>query len=199
MNRYEARGLQVLAHLATLSPLAILLWDLVQTQLTVNPIQEIQLRTGRYALVMLVLSLAVTPANRIFTLRWMMPLRRWFGIYAFGYASLHALNFVGLDYGFDFSLIWEDIGEKRYVLAGLAAYLSLLPLAITSTRGWMRRLGHNWERLHWLVYPVGLLAVTHFLWQVKADIRVPLFYGAVVVLLLILRLPGLRKALRKAD
>jgi len=188
---------QLLTHIAALLPLAVLAWDFAQNQLTVNPIEEIQLRTGKYALVLLVLSLACTPINRIFGLKLVLPLRRLLGLYAFMYASLHFLNFVGLDYGFDFALIREDISEKRFALAGFAAFLSLLPLAITSSKGSMKRLGKNWERLHWLVYLAALLAVTHFIWQVKADIREPLLYGAVVVLLLIVRLPPVRKAVRE--
>ena len=113
------------------------------------------------------------------------------------YASMHFLNFVGLDYGFDFYLIREDISEKRFALAGLAAFLSLLPLAVTSTRAWIKKLGKNWERLHWLIYLAALLAVTHFIWQVKADLREPLAYGTIIALLLIIRIPAVRKAVSK--
>ena len=113
------------------------------------------------------------------------------------YACLHFLTFVGLDYGFDFNLIREDVSEKRFVLAGFTAFLSLFLLAITSTGGWKRRLGESWGRLHWLAYVAGVLAVTHFTWQVKADLREPLLYRAVVVLLLIIRMPSFRKAVRE--
>ena len=193
MHKRSIRWIQLLAHVAALSPLAVLVWDFAQGQLTVNPIQEIQLRTGRYALVLLALSLACTPINIVFGFNWVLRLRRMLGLYAFMYASLHFLNFVGLDYGFDFALIWEDIAEKRFVLAGFAAFLSLLLMAVTSTKGWVKRLGKNWVRLHWLVYVAAALAATHFLWQVKADFRVPLLYG-VVALLLIVRISGVRKA-----
>lgn len=195
MRKFNTSRLLILVHIGALIPLALLVWDFAWGQLSVNPIEEIQLRTGKYALVLLVLSLACTPINIIFGTKWVLPLRRLLGLYAFGYACLHFLNFVGLDYGFDFALIREDILEKRYALAGFAAFLSLLLLAVTSTRGWMKRLGKNWERLHWLVYLAGLLAVTHFVWQTKADLREPLIYGAVVVLLLIVRLPQVRKVL----
>ena len=194
MQKHNIPWLQILIHVAALLPLAVLVWDFAQGQLTVNPIQEIQLRTGRYALVLLVLSLACTPVNIVFGLNWVLPLRRTLGLYAFMYASLHFLNFIGVDYGFDFALIREDVAEKRFVLAGFAAFLSLLLLAITSTKGWVKRLGKNWVRLHWLVYAAAALAVTHFAWQVKADFRVPLLYGVVVALLLIVRIPGVRKA-----
>lgn len=197
MHKFKRHWLQILVHITALLPLAILVWDFTQGGLTANPIQEIQLRTGRYALVLLVLTLACTPISTMFDLKQVLELRRPLGLYAFLYASLHFLNFVGLDFGFNFDLIKEGILEKRFALVGLAAFLCLLPLAVTSTRGWMRRLGRNWHRLHWLIYPAALLAVLHFTLQVKADYRSPLLYGAVVVLLLVIRLPVLRKAVSK--
>lgn len=178
-------------------PLAILFWDFTQGQLTADPIREIQLRTGKYALTLLVLTLACTPISRVSGLKPVMALRRPLGLYSFMYASLHFLNFVGLDYGFDFALIREDMVTKRFAWFGLAAFLGLIPLAATSTRGWMRRLGKNWERLHWLVYLAALLAVSHFILQAKAGIRVPLIYGAVVVFLLILRVPRIRRIMTR--
>jgi sulfoxide reductase heme-binding subunit YedZ len=110
------------------------------------------------------------------------------------YAGLHFLIFVWLDYGLDLGLLKEAIFEKRYALVGFAAFMILLPLAITSTKGWMKRLGRNWKRLHKAVYLAGLLVVVHFVWLVKSDIREPLAYGAVVVLLLIVRIPRVRNA-----
>jgi sulfoxide reductase heme-binding subunit YedZ len=122
-------------------------------------------------------------------------LRKSLGLYAFFYATLHFLTFVGLDYQFDPELLKDAILKKRYALVGFAAFLTLLPLAITSTKGWMRRLGKNWKRLHRLIYLAGLLAIVHFVWLVKSDIREPLAYGAVVVTLLALRLKPLRRIL----
>ena len=119
------------------------------------------------------------------------------GLYAFLYASIHFLIFVGLDYGFDLNLIWQNVAEKRFVLVGLAAFLILIPLAITSTKGWMRRLGKNWKRLHQWIYLASLLVIVHFVWLVKSDIRRPLAYGAVVVFLLLLRTPWARQMGRK--
>jgi sulfoxide reductase heme-binding subunit YedZ len=121
-------------------------------------------------------------------------LRRPLGLYAFMYAGLHFLIFVGLDYGFDLDLIGQAILNQRYVLVGFAAGLLLLLLAITSTRGWQKRLGKNWKRLHRLAYLAAILAIVHFMWLVK-DIREPLRYGAVVALLLIVRIPVIRRAL----
>lgn len=193
MHKLKTSWLQIIIHIGALLPLVILIWDFTQGRLTVNPIQEIQLRTGKYTLVLLVLTLLVTPANIMFGIKQALRLRRQLGLYAFMYASLHFLNFIGLDYRFDLTLILEDVAGKRFVLAGLAAFLSLLLLAVTSTKGWMRRLGKNWERLHWLIYLAAALAVTHFVWQVKADLREPLIYGLVVFILLAVRLPAIRK------
>jgi methionine sulfoxide reductase heme-binding subunit len=187
--------LSILTHVGALLPLARLIWNFFHDQLTANPIQYITFQTGKSALVLLVLALACTPLNTIFELKRVVGLRKTLGLYAFLYATLHFLTFVGLDYQFDPELLKEAIFKKRYALVGFAAFLSLLPLAITSTKGWMRRLGKNWKRLHRLIYLAALLAVIHFVWLVKSDIREPLGYGAVVLLLLALRLKAIRKAL----
>ena len=197
MHKLKTHWLQILAHIASLLPLAILVWGFTQDRLTVNPIQEITLRTGTYSLILLVLSLACTPVGTVFGLKSLLRLRRSLGLYGFMYASLHLLNFIGLDYGFDLDLLREDVFGKGYMWVGFVALLALLPVAITSTQGWVKRLGRNWERLHWLVYPAALLAVGHFLLLVKADMREPLLYGAAVVLLLIVRLPIVRRVVSK--
>lgn len=158
-----------------------------QDGLTAEPIKEITVRTGRTALTMLVLSLACTPIGKALGFSWVLRLRRTLGLYAFFYAVLHLSTVVGLDYWFDFDLLLEDLAGKRFVWAGLAAFLMLLPLAITSTGGWKKRLGRNWQRLHWAVYPAALLAATHFALQVKADLRQPLIVGGIVILLLLAR------------
>ena len=189
--------LQLLTHILALLPLAILLWGYAQNQLTANPIREIQLRTGLYALILLILTLAVTPVNAIFRKKVIIELRRTLGLYSFLYAGLHVINFIALDYGFDFYLIREDTLEKPYALVGLVSFLLLLPLAVTSTRWWIQRLGRKWRRLHMLVYPAALLAITHFAMQEKADIRIPLIFGAVVALLLIARIPQVKKLIAK--
>jgi sulfoxide reductase heme-binding subunit YedZ len=186
--------LRFLVHAGALLPLAVLLWDYWQGGLSVNPIQDVTLRTGKYALILLVLSLACTPINLVFGYKPVLRVRRALGLYAFMYVALHLLIFVGLDYGFDPALIREAILEKRYALVGFTAFLILLPLAITSTKGWMRRLGMLWKRLHRWVYLAALLAVLHFVWLVKSDIREPLMYGAVVVILLVLRIPRVRRS-----
>ncbi len=194
---YFNKPLRIAVHIACWIPLAWLLWDAYTDNLTFNPIQEITFRTGKTALILLVLSLSITPLNTVFGLRQLVPLRRPLGLYAFMYAALHFSIFVWLDYGFDVQLIGEAIVEKRYVLVGFAAFLLLLPLAITSTKGWMRRLGKRWKQLHRLVYVAAALVIFHYVWLVKADIREPLAYGAAIALLFVLRAPPVRRAITR--
>lgn len=186
-------GFQLFVHAASLCPLIWLVVDALRDNLTVNPIQDITYRTGLDALVFLVLSLACTPIYTLFGFKPALKVRRALGLYAFLYASLHFLTFVGLDYQFDIGLLKEAIFEKRYALVGFAAFLILIPLAVTSTKGWMKRLGKRWKHLHKLIYLAGLLAVVHYIWLVKSDIRVPMEYAAAVVLLLAARIPAVRK------
>lgn len=197
VDRHGARWLKILVHAGALIPLAWIVWQYTQGLFLVDPVREITTLTGRTALILLVLTLACTPINTIFGFRPVLRVRRTLGLYAFLYASLHFATFVWLDYGLDIELLTEAIFAQRYVVVGFAAGLILLALALTSTKGWQRRLGRNWKRLHRLVYIAGILAVVHFAWLVK-DIRVPLQYGAVLVLLLVLRLPRVRKAMSRA-
>ncbi len=178
--------------MAACVPLAALALDYARDGLGPNPIQAITLRTGKTALVLLVLSLAVSP---LATLGWRgaVKLRRPLGVYAFVYVALHFLTFIGLDYGFNLAFLRDGLIEKPFALVGLAAGLLLLPLAVTSTRGWMRRMGRNWKRLHLLVFVAAPLAIVHYLWQVKADYRKPLAYGLVLALLLAFRIPAVRR------
>ena len=193
-----AIGLRMLVHIGSLAPLALIVWYAFSGGLTANPIQDITFRTGKTALILLLLSLLCTPLNTLFGLKQLLPLRRPLGLYAFFYVCVHLFIFVALDYGLDLELIKQAIVEKRYVLVGFSAFLLLLPLAATSTKGWMRRLGKNWKKLHRLVYLAAGLAIVHFVWLVKADIREPLLYGAILGVLLLLRLAPIRQALQKA-
>ena len=185
--------LQIAVHAGSLLPLALLAWAGLHGHLTVNPIQAFTQQTGKIALALLLFSLACTPARTLFGLRAAIRWRRPLGMYAFLYAGLHFLTFTVVDYGLDPVLLREAIFEKRYALAGFIAFLLLVPLALTSTRGWMRRLGKRWKRLHMLVYPAALLVIVHYVWLVKANTRVPLLYGAILVLLLAARLPWVRR------
>ena len=193
LEKRKIHWLQIVAHVGALIPLAVLLWAAFTGGLTINPIQDITFRTGKAALWLLVLSLAVTPVNIVTGYRPVLKIRRPLGLYAFGYAALHFLIFVGLDYGFSWALLKGAIFEKRYALVGFAAFLVLLPLALTSTKGSMARLGKRWKKLHQAVYAAGILAAIHYVWVVKADLRQPLAFSAAIGILLLIRIPAVRK------
>lgn len=189
--RFNFTPFQLLVHLASLSQFALLVFDFFTDNLTVNPIQYVTQKTGKAALTLLCLSLACTPAITL-GFKSAAKVRRPLGVYACLYASFHFLTFVGLDYGFDLGLIYEAIFKKPYALVGFSAFLILLPMALTSTQGWMKRLGKKWKGLHRWVYLAGILVVIHYLWLVKSDIREPLIYGAIVVFLLLMRISRVR-------
>jgi sulfoxide reductase heme-binding subunit YedZ len=193
MKRRKMHPLQVAAHIGSWIPLAMLVWDYFTGALGPDIIREGTLRTGKTALVLLVLSLACTPFNILFRYKLVLKLRRPLGLYSFMYASLHFAIFIGVDYFFNFALIKDALLEKRYALAGLAAGLILLALAITSTDGWKRRLRKNWTRLHKLAYLAGALAVTHFIWLVKQGVVEPWIWALGVGLLLIIRVKPIKK------
>ena len=192
LTKLKANWLRIVVHVGALLPLAWTILQYEQGMFLVDPVREITTRTGKAALILLLLSLACTPLGTVFGFNRVRRVRRALGLYAFLYASLHFATFVGLDYGFDFTLLPQAIFDQRYVLVGFATGLILLALAITSTRGWQKRLGKKWARLHRLVYLAGILAVVHFAWLVK-DIREPLRYAAVLAVLLLLRLPPVRR------
>jgi len=195
IRQHRDQLLHLLVHFCAIFPLAWLVWDFFTGNLTANPIQAATLRTGKAAIVLLVLTLAVTPFYTIFGFKPVLTIRRTLGLYTFLYVSIHFLIFVGLDYGFDPGLLKEAIFEKRYALVGLAAGLILLPLAVTSSRGWMKRLGKKWKQLHQFIYLASVLAVFHFMWLVKGDIREPLWFGLLVAVLLLARIPAIRRRL----
>ncbi len=187
------KAIRYAAHLGSLIPLGWLVYDYLMQNLSFNPIQELTIRTGKTALVLLVLSLAVTPVKILTGSNLLLPLRRILGLYAALYAVIHFSIFVGLDYFFDWTLIKQAIVEKPFVMVGFAGFLILAILAITSTKGWKRRLRKKWKPLHRTAYAAGVLVVIHFLWAVKSDIREPLVFGAVLGVLLVLRLPFVRR------
>jgi sulfoxide reductase heme-binding subunit YedZ len=182
------RQLHVLAIAIGVLPAASLILDAMTDGLGAEPIERVTHVTGGWTLRFLLLSLAVTPLRSLFGWRRLAPLRRTFGLIAFSYACLHYFTFIGLEHFFDWNLIVEDVLERRYVTAGFAALLCLVPLAATSTRAMMRRLGRRWNALHRLAYLAAILGVVHFLWLVKADLLEPLLYAAVLGLLLGARL-----------
>jgi len=186
-SKRQIHFLQITVHVGALIPFVVLVYDYYTGNLTFNPIQAATLRTGKTALVLLVLALAASPLCFILDYNPILRTRRPLGLYAFFYASIHFLIFIWLDYGLVWRFIKEALFEKPYALVGFAAFLILLPLAATSTKGWQRRLGKTWKKLHRWVYVAGLLVIVHYTWEVKSDIRQPLAWGAVVVFLLSLR------------
>lgn len=171
-----------------LTPFALLLWDAATDQLQAEPVKEITHRTGWWALTLLLVSLAVTPLRYVTGWKQVVRLRRPLGLIAFFYATLHVLTYFGLDQFFALDYIVEDVLERPYITVGFAAWLILIPLAVTSTKGWMRRMGPWWQKLHRLAYGAAILGVLHFLWLVKADTREPLIFAAILLLLLAFRL-----------
>ena len=193
----KAQWLRIAVHVGAWIPFGVMVWDALTNQLNAEPIRDITFRTGKTALVLLMLSLACTPANALFGFRSALKVRRTLGLYAFFYALAHAIMFVGVDYAFDLALLKEAILEKPYALVGASAFLILSALALTSTKGWMKRLGNRWTPLHRWVYLAALLVIVHFVWLVKLDVREPLTYGAIVVLLLLLRVRPIREWIRR--
>lgn len=187
------RLLRISYHAIGLFPLLWLLYDYWFGLLGPEPIRAMILRTGKAAIILLVLSLAATPAGFILGWKQANVVRRPFGLYAFMYVCLHLLIFVGLDYAWIMPLIVEEIIARRYALVGFAAFLLLIPLAVTSTKGWQRRMGKNWKRLHSLVYIIVILAVIHYIWLVKNAYTQPLIFAAIVTFLLLVRLQPIRQ------
>ncbi len=185
--------LLLLLHGLSLLPFLLLLLDGGSGALTANPIQAITQRTGQAAILWLLFSLACTPLQSLTGWKFAAQARRPLGLYAFFYAALHFLTFAVLDYGLDFRQMTAVLVEKRFIIAGSVALLVLLILALTSNRTAMRQLGRGWKRLHRLAYAAGALAVLHYAWAVKSDIRQPLLYGGIFLLLLLLRLPAIRR------
>lgn len=177
-------------HLAALAPLAILLWQAWSVAKTggnalgADPVAEIEHRLGLWAIRFLMLTLAITPLRQLTGWNMLIRFRRMLGLYAFAYASLHFAAYLVLDLRGYWTQVFEDIAKRPYITVGFIAWLLLVPLAVTSTTGWIKRLGRNWARLHKAVYAVAVLAVLHFWWLVKSDIREPALYAGIAALLL---------------
>lgn len=184
MNPKVAQPLLVAAALV---PAVWLLVGAYRDALGANPIESITHTTGDWALRFLIASLAITPLRRLSGWNQLIAYRRTLGLLAFTYALLHLATFVVLDHWFDWARILADVRKRPFVTAGAVAVTCLLPLAVTSTRGWIRRLGKRWTTLHRLAYVAAAAAVLHYWWLVKADVRAPLWYGVVLAVLLLAR------------
>lgn len=193
LPEFKYSPIQLIAHLAAWIPASLIGLDYFRDLWTVNPIQYLTFRTGWAALTLLTASLACTPLNTFFNFKEALKLRRPLGVYAFLYALVHFLIFVALDYNLNPSYIYEAIAEKKYALIGFAAFLILLPLALTSTQSWQKRLGKNWKNLHRWAYLAGIFAVIHYLWLVKSDLRKPLVYATLITVFLLARTAPVKK------
>jgi sulfoxide reductase heme-binding subunit YedZ len=173
--------------LLCLAPFLSIVWRVLGiggTGLGTNPIETIQDTFGQWGLRFLVITLAVTPLRDWFNAPWLIALRRMLGLYAFFYVLMHFLTWMILDRSLYWPGVLEDIGKRPFITVGFTALVLLIPLAATSNNRMMRRLGRRWKTLHRLVYPITLLAVWHYYWQVKADIREPLVYLGITLVLL---------------
>ncbi len=188
-------GLHAGVVLLCLSPIFWLIHASLNDGLGANPIEKITHVTGEWALRFLLLTLAVTPLRKLTGWRGIAAYRRSFGLCAFGYVCLHLSTYLVFDLGFAFGLLGEDILERPYITVGFAAFCLLVPLAATSTRGAIRRMGRRWVALHRLVYVAAICAVVHFFWQVKVDEPEPLVYAGILGALLLVRaIPALQRA-----
>ncbi len=176
-----------------LVPFFVLIGNAVTRNLGSNPIEAVRLFTGDWTLYFLLITLSITPLRKITGWNELIRYRRMIGLYAFFYACLHFLSYLILDQFFDWVAIWKDVLKRPYITVGTAAFILLIPLAVTSTNKMMARLGKKWKKLHTLIYLVTTLGVLHFLWLVKADIREPVSLGLLFIFLMILRMPWLKQ------
>ncbi|MGH9353322.1 MAG: sulfite oxidase heme-binding subunit YedZ [Terriglobia bacterium] len=172
-----------------LVPAGRLVWAAFNQGLGANPIEFITHKTGDWTLIFLVLTMAITPARRLLSLPELIRFRRMLGLFAFFYVFLHFSTWIGLDKFFDLKEMLHDVHKRPFITAGFTGFALMIPLAVTSTAGWIRRLGgKRWRTLHQLIYVSAIAGVVHYYWLVKSDVRKPVFYGAIVALLLLLRL-----------
>jgi methionine sulfoxide reductase heme-binding subunit len=179
------RWFKPVALLTCLTPLALLGWKAYNHALGANPIEVITHATGDWTLRFLLITLAVTPVRKLTGQLWLIRYRRMFGLFAFFYGTLHFLTYVWLDKFFDLHEMLHDIAKRKFITVGFTGFVLLVPLALTSTKGWIIRLGgKRWQALHRLIYFSAIAGVIHYWWLVKADIHLPLEYAAVLTMLL---------------
>ncbi len=180
---------------ACLTPFLLLAWPFYKLlttgnapELTANPVEYITHDTGTWTIRFLLITLCVTPLRKIFNQPRLVRYRRMLGLFAFFYVCLHFMTWFILDKSFSLSDMWADVVKRRFITVGMLGFALLLPLAITSTAGWVRRLGFaKWQRLHRLIYFAGLAGVIHYMWLVKSDERLPLMYGVMLAVLMLYR------------
>ena len=190
------RSAKVLVFSLCFAPTLVLIWYSLTGGLSVNPIEDITHRTGDWALRFVLLTLAVTPFRWLSGWNEVIRYRRMLGLFTFWYASLHFSTYIVFDHFFDVRSIADDVIERKYVTAGFFGFILMLPLAVTSTQGWIRRLGKRWSVLHRLIYVAAVAGVVHFLWLVKLETSEPLIYAAVLSGLFLVRV--VRRKLTRA-
>jgi sulfoxide reductase heme-binding subunit YedZ len=190
---------KVFVFLAALVPFGLLVRGALTGNLGVNPAETIQLTTGRWALKFLLLSLTVTPVRRLTGWNVVIQFRRMLGLFAFFYASLHLSAYYAFDLTFSIGQLVTDTAKRPFIFMGMAAFLTMLPLALTSTKGWIRRLGKKWTLLHRLVYVSAICAAIHFAWKVKVFTGDPVFYALVLALLLAFRVAWVLRSLKSPN
>jgi methionine sulfoxide reductase heme-binding subunit len=179
---------KVVAFVICLGPIAIFAKRAFTADLTANPVEYVQHLTGDSTLCFLVFTLCITPLRKLLNLPELIRFRRMLGLFAFFYACLHFLTYIGPDQSFSLIGMWHDVAKRRFVTVGFVAFILLIPLAITSTAGWIRRLGgKRWQALHRLIYVSAICGVIHYYWLVKSDVRQPVVYGVIVAILLLWR------------
>jgi methionine sulfoxide reductase heme-binding subunit len=180
---------KVVVFAACLIPFGILVWRATEGDLTANPIEFVEHWTGDWTMRFLIITLCITPLRKLLKIPQLVRFRRMVGLFAFFYACLHFSTWVGLDRFFNLSDMWADVQKRRFITVGFTAFVLLIPLAITSTRGWIRRLGgKRWQLLHRAIYVSAILGVIHYAWLVKSDEHKPLEYAAMVGVLLAWRI-----------
>jgi methionine sulfoxide reductase heme-binding subunit len=191
------RWTKIVVFLLCLTPFIWLAWLFWKQDLGPNPLETITHFTGDWAIRLIVATLAITPLRKLLQLPDLIRFRRMIGLFAFFYGSLHLLIYLYFDRLFVFSSILKDVAKRPFITMGMASFLLMLPLAVTSTRGWIRRIGgKRWQALHRLVYASAIAAVIHYYWLVKSDVRLPLLYGSLVGILLLFRVATWLRSLR---
>ena len=179
---------KVLVFLICLIPFADLLLRFIKGNLGINPVETLQHGTGDWTIRFIVFTLCITPFRKLFKLPDLIRFRRMFGLFAFFYVCLHFLTYLGPDQSFDLAGMWKDVAKRPFITIGFLGFVLLIPLALTSTTGWIRRLGgKRWQMLHRAIYVTAICGVVHYYWLVKSDVRKPVFYGTLVSLLLLWR------------
>jgi sulfoxide reductase heme-binding subunit YedZ len=182
-----SKWIKVAVFLLCLAPLGVLVWNGFHGNLTANPIEKVTHETGDWTIYFLLITLSITPLRRLLKQPDLIRFRRMLGLFAFFYGCLHFLVFLWIDHSFVISDMIADIGQRPFIAAGFTAFALLIPLAFTSTKGWIRRLGKRWQILHRLIYLSAAAGVVHYYWLVKSDVTLPVRYGAILVFLLFCR------------